>query len=83
MDLVVTHGNGPQIGLLAQQSASMSNDASAGGVYPLDVLGAESEGMIGYVINNHHLKRVKPMGYVVSHFLMRETRKGNSRCTPY
>src|SRR6188472_2908221 len=43
--LVITHGNGPQVGLLALQSA-----ASPGGAFPLDVLGAESAGMIGYMI---------------------------------
>jgi len=43
-DLVVTHGNGPQIGLLALQSESSPESAR----FPLDVLGAESEGMIGY-----------------------------------
>lgn len=43
--LVITHGNGPQVGLLALQSA-----ASTDGAFPLDVLGAESAGMIGYVI---------------------------------
>jgi carbamate kinase len=45
-DIVVTHGNGPQIGLLALQAASYR----AVRPYPLDVLGAESEGMIGYLI---------------------------------
>ena len=45
-DLVVTHGNGPQVGLLALQGASYKPDE----VYPLDVLGAETEGMIGYMI---------------------------------
>jgi carbamate kinase len=44
--LVVTHGNGPQIGLLALQSAAYRPDEA----YPLDVLGAETEGMIGYLI---------------------------------
>ena len=44
--VVVTHGNGPQIGLLALQSEAM-RDLRA---YPLDVLGAESEGMIGYLV---------------------------------
>src|SRR5262250_2088925 len=44
--LVVTHGNGPQVGLLALQGAAYK-DAEA---YPLDVLGAETEGMIGYMI---------------------------------
>jgi carbamate kinase len=42
----MTHGNGPQIGLLALQAAAYK-DAQA---YPLDVLGAESAGMIGYLI---------------------------------
>ncbi len=45
-ELVVTHGNGPQVGLLALQSAAYTDVAP----YPLDVLGAESEGMIGYLL---------------------------------
>src|SRR4051794_23641842 len=45
-ELVVSHGNGPQVGLLSlQASAYTSVDP-----YPLDVLGAETEGMIGYMI---------------------------------
>jgi carbamate kinase len=44
--LIVTHGNGPQVGLLALQAASYKPDEA----YPLDVLGAETEGMIGYMI---------------------------------
>jgi carbamate kinase len=44
--LIVTHGNGPQIGLLALQRAASGPDEA----YPLDVLGAETEGMIGYMI---------------------------------
>jgi len=44
--LVITHGNGPQIGLLALESGS----AESSEPYPLDVLGAESEGMIGYLL---------------------------------
>ena len=44
--LVITHGNGPQVGLLALQ-----NDAyNSGESYPLDVLGAQTAGMIGYLI---------------------------------
>ena len=47
--LVITHGNGPQVGLLALQAAAYATkDASA--ATPLDVLGAESEGMVGYLI---------------------------------
>jgi carbamate kinase len=44
--LVIAHGNGPQVGLLALQGAAYKDVAS----YPLDVLGAETEGMIGYMI---------------------------------
>ncbi len=44
--LVVTHGNGPQVGLLALQGNAYKPDEA----YPLDVLGAETEGMIGYMI---------------------------------
>lgn len=45
-ELVVSHGNGPQIGLLALQAAGADPDNT----YPLDVLGAETDGMIGYLI---------------------------------
>jgi carbamate kinase len=44
--LVISHGNGPQVGLLALQAAAY-DDTSA---YPFDVLGAQTEGMIGYMI---------------------------------
>lgn len=44
--VILTHGNGPQVGLLALQ-----NEAYEGvEAYPLDVLGAESEGMVGYLL---------------------------------
>jgi carbamate kinase len=46
-DLIVAHGNGPQVGLLALQSAPQT---AAERAIPLDVLGAESEGMIGYLL---------------------------------
>jgi carbamate kinase len=45
-ELVITHGNGPQVGLLALQDAAYEPDENA----PLDVLGAQTEGMIGYMI---------------------------------
>ena len=45
-ELVISHGNGPQVGLLALQGAAYKPDEA----YPLDVLGAETEGMIGYMI---------------------------------
>src|SRR5215216_3972296 len=44
--LVVSHGNGPQIGLLALQAAA-NPDVDG---YPLEVMGAQTEGMIGYLI---------------------------------
>lgn len=44
--MVITHGNGPQVGLLALQTAAYTEVEP----YALDVLGAESEGMIGYLI---------------------------------
>ena len=45
-DLVIGHGNGPQVGLLALQGAAYEGVET----YPLDVLDAETEGMIGYMI---------------------------------
>jgi carbamate kinase len=44
--LLLSHGNGPQVGLLALQAASYEKVEP----YPLDVLGAQTQGMIGYVI---------------------------------
>ena len=44
--LVLSHGNGPQVGLLALQGAAYEEVDT----YPLDVLGAQTEGMIGYMI---------------------------------
>jgi carbamate kinase len=44
--LIISHGNGPQVGLMALQSAAYDQ----AGTYPLDVLGAQTEGMIGYMI---------------------------------
>jgi carbamate kinase len=45
-EIVIAHGNGPQVGLLALQAAAYQDVAP----YPLDVLGAQTEAMIGYVI---------------------------------
>ncbi|MER8058328.1 carbamate kinase [Streptomyces sp. SID8366] len=46
-EVVVTHGNGPQIGLLAMESAA---DAALSAPYPLDLLGAQTQGMIGSLL---------------------------------
>src|SRR6187397_425376 len=45
-ELVISHGNGPQVGLLALQGEAYK-DVEA---YPLDILGAETQGMIGYLL---------------------------------
>jgi carbamate kinase len=45
-ELVISHGNGPQVGLLALQGSAYKEVET----YPLDVLGAQTEGMIGYII---------------------------------
>jgi carbamate kinase len=45
--IVLTHGNGPQVGLLANESAA---DPALPHPYPLDVLGAQTQGMIGYFL---------------------------------
>jgi carbamate kinase len=45
-ELVISHGNGPQVGLLALQAAAYDEVSE----YPFDVLGAQTEGMIGYMI---------------------------------
>jgi carbamate kinase len=52
--VVLTHGNGPQVGLLALQEASYSELFQN----PLDVLGAETEGMIGYLIEQELSNRL-------------------------
>lgn len=44
--LVVSHGNGPQVGLLSLQASAYDEEST----YPFDVLGAQTEGMIGYLI---------------------------------
>jgi carbamate kinase len=53
-DLVLTHGNGPQVGLLALQAEAYA----AVSPYPLDVLGAETEGMIGYLLEQELRNRL-------------------------
>lgn len=55
--IVVAHGNGPQVGLLALQGAAYDPEAP----WPLDVLGAETEGMIGYLIEQE-LMNALPAG---------------------
>lgn len=70
--LVVTHGNGPQVGLLALQSAAYKPDEA----FPLDVLGAESVGMIGYVIEQE-LENALDHEYAVAMLLTQIVVDGN------
>eukprot|EP01034_Spumella_vulgaris_P034118 gene34118-42068_t len=53
-DLVLTHGNGPQVGLLALQAAAYVKVEA----YPLDVLGAQTDGMIGYLLEQELANRL-------------------------
>ena len=53
--LVLTHGNGPQVGLLALQNLAYGEVAA----YPLDILGAETQGMLGYVVGQELMNAVK------------------------
>jgi carbamate kinase len=55
-ELVISHGNGPQIGLLALEEATYTALAD----YPLDVLGAETQGMIGYLVEQEIGNRLPP-----------------------
>ena len=64
-ELIVTHGNGPQIGLLALQDLAYDDD----GVFPLDVLNAQTDGMIGYMVElelGNLLPFEKPLATVLS-----------------
>lgn len=63
-EVVITHGNGPQVGLLALQAEAAPGD----GRYPLDILGAETEGMIGYLIEQE-LQNALPAGALTATLL--------------
>lgn len=62
--VIITHGNGPQVGLLALQAAAGPPD----GVHPLDLLGAQTEGMIGYMIEQELGNRL-PDGAMIATLL--------------
>ncbi|MER7754994.1 carbamate kinase [Kitasatospora sp. NPDC097643] len=54
-ELVITHGNGPQVGLLAAESEA---DPALSAPYPLDVLGAQTQGMIGTLLARELMGRL-------------------------
>jgi len=55
-EVMITHGNGPQVGLLALQNSAYKADET----YPLDILDAETEGMIGYLIEQELVNLLPP-----------------------
>ena len=55
-EVVISHGNGPQVGLLALQGSAYKEVDP----YPLDVLGAQTEGMIGYLIQQELGNQLPP-----------------------
>lgn len=54
--IIVAHGNGPQVGLMALQAATFALENP----WPLDILGAETEGMIGYLIEQELMNALPP-----------------------
>lgn len=68
-ELVVSHGNGPQVGLLALQAASYDEVSE----YPFDVLDAQTGGMIGYLLDSelsNHLGDRKPVAVLITRTLV-------------
>lgn len=65
-DLVLTHGNGPQVGLLALQAAAYAKVQA----YPLDVLGAQTDGMLGYLLEQE-LANLLPASRTVTTLITR------------
>ncbi|MCS7088131.1 MAG: carbamate kinase [Thermoflexales bacterium] len=60
--LVITHGNGPQIGLLALQQAASPETPQ----FPLDVLGAQTQGQIGYMLEQALREALLPHRYLAT-----------------
>jgi carbamate kinase len=68
-ELVITHGNGPQVGMLALES---SRDPALTHPFPFDVLGAQTQGMIGYWLAQALAEAVpaKQVGCLISQTLV-------------
>ncbi|MFD5075073.1 carbamate kinase [Streptomyces sp. NPDC058371] len=69
-EIVITHGNGPQIGLLAVESAA---DPALSAPYPLDMLGAQTQGLIGSLLARtlHNALPGRRIAALVTHTLVR------------
>lgn len=78
-EVVITHGNGPQIGLLALESEAYE----AVRAYPLDVLGAESQGMVGYLLLEglHEILPRRDFAALITRVQVDETDRAFSRPT--
>ncbi|KUN81625.1 carbamate kinase [Streptomyces bungoensis] len=81
-ELVVTHGNGPQIGLLAMESEA---DPALSAPYPLDLLGAQTEGMIGSLLARtlHDALPGHRIAALVTHTLVRPDDPAFARPTKF
>ncbi|MEU2057682.1 carbamate kinase [Streptomyces bungoensis] len=81
-ELVVTHGNGPQIGLLAMESEA---DPALSAPYPLDLLGAQTEGMIGSLLARtlHDTLPGHRIAALVTHTLVRPDDPAFARPTKF
>jgi carbamate kinase len=81
-ELVITHGNGPQIGLLAMESES---DPALSAPYPLDLLGAQTQGMIGSLLARtlHHALPGRRIAALVTHTLVRADDPAFARPTKF
>jgi carbamate kinase len=81
-EVVLTHGNGPQIGLLAMESAS---DPVLSAPYPLDLLGAQTEGMIGSLLARSMYNALpgRKIAALVTHTLVRADDPAFARPTKF
>lgn len=81
-EIVVTHGNGPQIGLLAEESAA---DPALSAPYPLDLLCAQTQGMIGSLLVRalHDVLPGRRIAALVTHTLVRADDPAFNRHTKF
>lgn len=81
-ELVITHGNGPQIGLLAVESAT---DPALSAPYPLHLLGAQTQGMIGSLLacTLHNVLPGRRIATLVTHTLVRADDPALARPTKF
>ncbi|GLO62799.1 carbamate kinase [Vibrio sp. MACH09] len=63
-ELVIVHGNGPQVGLLMEQNAAYNEVSPETTPYPMDVLGAQTCGMVGYMLQKELLNVDSCLGVV-------------------